>query len=163
MRRRTLNEMLADACAKIIRYSPAEAHTACADSGAILIDIRSDTDRERDGIVPGSLHIPRTVLEWRADPNGSHRNPYLAGLDHQIILLCDHGCSTILAAANLAELGYTEAGDVIGGYAAWRQARLPTTTLPSRRRRETEKPAGMAGPNGAHIHSARSVTRVATR
>jgi rhodanese-related sulfurtransferase len=143
---RTLEEMLADACAKIIRYPPADAHDACS-AGALLIDIRSDTDRERDGIVPGSLHIPRTVLEWRADPQGSHRNPYLEGPDQQLILLCDHGCSTVLAAANLAELGYSRAGDVIGGFAAWRQARRPTRRLSTQRHQLPGEPAGMAGPD----------------
>jgi rhodanese-related sulfurtransferase len=147
VRPRTLEEILADACAKIVRYTPADAHDACS-TGALLIDIRSDTDREHDGIVPGSLHIPRTVLEWRADPDGAHRNPYLAGLDQQLILLCDHGCSTILAAANLTELGYTRAGDVIGGFAAWQRARLPTRMPPTQRRRPSGEPAGMAGPDG---------------
>jgi rhodanese-related sulfurtransferase len=138
--------MLADACAKIIRYTPADAYEACS-AGALLIDIRSDSDRERDGIVPGSLHIPRTVLEWRADPEGSHRNPYLEHLDQQLILLCDHGCSTILAAANLAELGYSRAGDVIGGFVAWQQARLPNRRLRARHQRPAADPAGMGGPN----------------
>jgi rhodanese-related sulfurtransferase len=146
IRSRTLEEILADACAKIIRYTPADAHDACS-AGALLIDIRSDSDRERDGIVPGSLHIPRTVLEWRADPEGSHRNPYLEGPDQQLILLCDHGCSTILAAANLTELGYTQAGDVIGGFVAWQQARLPTKRLRTSQRRPTAEPAGMGGPD----------------
>jgi rhodanese-related sulfurtransferase len=144
IRSRTLDEMLADACAKIIRYTPAGAYDACS-AGALLVDIRSDPDRERDGIVPGSLHIPRTVLEWRADPHGSHRNPYLEYPDQQLILLCDHGCSTILAAATLTELGYSRAGDVIGGYAGWQEAGLPTTTAQPNSR--PGEPAGMSAPD----------------
>lgn len=144
--RRTLDELLADACARIVRYSPAEAHAATA-NGVLLVDIRSETDRERDGIVPGSVHIPRTVLEWRADPDSPLRNPHLGRLEEPIILLCDHGCSSILAAATLAELGYGLAGDVIGGYAAWHDAGLPTRTAP-RRRRGPGEPAGMKGPDG---------------
>ncbi len=87
VKRRTLDDLLTDAEGRIVRYTPAEAHKATA-SGALLIDIRSDSDRERDGIVPGSLHIPRTVLEWRTDLDSQWRNPYLEGLDQQIILLC---------------------------------------------------------------------------
>lgn len=149
-RRRTLDELLADACARIERYTPADAHAATA-NGVLMVDIRSDTDRQREGIVPGSLHIPRTVLEWRADPNGSLRNPHLGGLDDPLILLCDHGCSTILAAATLAELGYVRAGDVIGGYEAWREAGLPTCNAP-RRPRGPGEPAGMRAPDGKTAH-----------
>jgi rhodanese-related sulfurtransferase len=124
-KRRTLDDLLADAQTRILRYSPAEAFAA-AQAGALMIDIRSDSDRERDGIIPGSLHIPRTVLEWRTDLDSRSRNPHLGGLDQEIILLCDHGCSTILAAATLSQLGYTNVGDVIGGYAAWSETGLPT-------------------------------------
>ena len=140
VKRRTLDDLLADAQERIVRYSPTEALTAM-ESGALLIDIRSESDRERDGIVAGSLHIPRTVLEWRADLDKPWRNPHLEGFEQQIILLCDHGCSTILAAATLVELGYSNAGDVIGGYAAWREADLVVTSAPERRR--SGEPAGM--------------------
>jgi rhodanese-related sulfurtransferase len=100
-------------------------------------------DRERDGIVPGSIHIPCTVFEWRTDLDSPWRNPYLEDLDQQIILLCDHGYSTILAADTLVELGFTRAGDIIGGYADWREAGLPTTTSPLWR--QGDELAGMRG------------------
>ena len=80
----------------------------------------------------GSIHIPRTVLEWRAAPDGSHRSPYFCGQDDCVILICDHGCSSILAAAALVDLGYTGAGDVVGGFAAWRDAGLPMSEAPPR-------------------------------
>ena len=143
--RRTLDDLLADSEARIERLSPVEAHTA-TQTGALLIDIRSDRDREQSGIVPGSLHIPRTVLEWRTAPDSSFRNPHVGALDRQVILLCDHGCSTILAAAVLTELGFTRAGDVIGGFAAWRDAGLPVSRTWIRRRGPDE-PAGMSPPD----------------
>jgi rhodanese-related sulfurtransferase len=123
-KRQTLDQLLDAARARITRYAPAEA-CAAVEGGALLIDIRSDLDRERDGIVPGSLHIPRTVLEWRVEPNSASRNPHIGGLDEQIILICDHGYSSVLAAATLVELGFVRAGDVVGGFAAWSQAGLP--------------------------------------
>src|SRR5438552_16486182 len=98
--RRTLEQLLEDAYVRIKRLEPAEALSAL-DDGALLIDIRSDLDRERGGIVRGSLHIPRTVLEWRLDPDSRWRNPHVGGLDQPIVLLCDHGCSSLLAAATL--------------------------------------------------------------
>ena len=145
VKRRTLDDLLAEAADRIVRFAPADAHRA-TESGALLIDIRSDGDRERDGIVPGSLHVPRTVLEWRFDLDSPWRNPHLGGLDQQIILLCDHGCSTIFAAATLVDLGYANAGDVIGGYVAWRDAGLPTAEAP-RWRRGADEPAGMGAPD----------------
>ncbi len=110
------------------------------------MDIRSDGDRARNGIVPGSLHLPRTVLEWRVAPDSSLRNPYLGGLDRRLVLLCDHGYSSLLAAATLADLGCARVGDVIGGYDAWRASGLPTTAGPVASRAPGE-PAGMRPPD----------------
>lgn len=141
---RTLNDLLANAEPRITRYLPQEAHTAIG-TGAFLIDIRGDSDRKRDGIVPGSIHIPRTVLEWRTAPDSTSRNPHLGGIDQKLILLCDHGYSSILAASTLVEFGLLAAGDVIGGFAAWRDAGLPVGR-PGRTRRRPDEPAGMRGP-----------------
>jgi len=143
--RRTLEELLEAARAQIERLEPVDALAATA-QGALLIDIRADVDRVRDGIVPGSLHIPRTVLEWRLDPDSAWRNPHVGGLDQQVLLLCDHGCSSVLAAAALVELGFAHAGDIVGGFAAWRAAGLPTVPSPPRRRGPDE-PAGMRPPD----------------
>lgn len=138
--------MLAGARSQIMRLEPWEALAALG-RGAQLIDIRSDADRERDGVVAGSLHIPRTVLEWRLEPESEWRNPHVGGLDAEIVLLCDHGCSSSLAAAMLVELGFGRAGDVVGGYEAWRRAGLPTIPAPSAQRRPGELP-GMGTPDG---------------
>jgi rhodanese-related sulfurtransferase len=143
--RRTLDELLEAARTRIERLEPVDA-LAAIEQDALLIDIRADVDRERDGIVPGSVHIPRTVLEWRLDPDSAWRNPHVGGLDQQIVLLCDHGCSSILAAASLVELGFARAGDVVGGFAAWREAGLPTAPSPPYRRGPGE-PAGMRSPD----------------
>ena len=144
--RRTLDELLDAAQASITRLTPDEAEVAIA-HGAMLIDIRSDLDRERDGIVPGSLHIPRTVLEWRLAPDSRWRSPYAPGLDQHVLVMCDHGCSSVLAAAVLVELGFGRAGDVIGGYAGWRSAGLLTTPAPADRRAPGEL-AGMRPSSG---------------
>ena len=128
LERRTLAELLAEAEAQISRWSPEDAHSAMED-GALLIDIRSGDNRARDGIVPGSVHIPRTVLEWRTAPDSEFPNPYVSRLDAEVILLCDHGCSSVLAAAVLKDLGYLHVGDVIGGFQDWREAGLPVGTV----------------------------------
>ena len=143
--RRTLHDLLENAAERIRRLEPSEA-LAAVEHGALLIDIRSDHERRRDGVVPGSLHIPRTVLEWRLAPDSTWRSPHVGGeLDREIVLLCDHGCSSVLAAATLVELGFARAGDVVGGFAAWRDAGLPVATALAQGRRENEL-AGMRAP-----------------
>jgi rhodanese-related sulfurtransferase len=144
MERHTLDDLLARAERRITRLEPADA-LAELRRGALVIDIRSKSDRERDGIVPGSLHIPRTVLEWRLAPDSAWRSPHVDGLDRRVILLCDHGCSSVLAAATLVELGYANAADVVGGYSAWRDAGLPTAPAPER---APDELPGMRGPDG---------------
>jgi rhodanese-related sulfurtransferase len=144
--RRTLESLLAEAEARIERLSPAAAAAAMAE-GTLLVDIRSEANRERDGVVPGALHVPRTVLEWRLDPDSPWRNPNVGDLDRHVVLICDHGFSSVLAAAALAELGYARVGDVVGGFAAWRDAALPVAAAPARR--DPNELPGMGPPDSA--------------
>jgi rhodanese-related sulfurtransferase len=82
-------------------------------------------ERERHGVIPGSLHIPRSVLEWRADPDCEYRNPEVARLDARLILFCAEGYSSALAAVSLQQLGFEHVGDMVGGFAAWKAEGLP--------------------------------------
>jgi rhodanese-related sulfurtransferase len=119
----TVEEMLAEARAEIDRLTPAEAQAA-ADKGAILVDIRPVEQRRRDGLVPGAAIVDRNVLEWRLDPHGEHRNPALARLDRHVILICNEGYQSSLAAATLRRFGL-DACDVIDGVQGWVAAGLP--------------------------------------
>ena len=121
---RSLEALVGRAARQIARLSPTEALRHCA-SGAVVIDIRSQEARRRLGVIPGSLHIPRTVLEWRVARESPWRNPHLGDLDQALILVCDHGYSSILAAANLVQLGFDGAADMIGGFEAWAADGLP--------------------------------------
>jgi rhodanese-related sulfurtransferase len=143
--RRTLEAFLEEARSRIERLAPAAAWDAVA-AGAILVDIRSDGARERDGVVPGSLHVPRTVFEWRLAPDSAWRSPHAPALDDRVVVLCDHGHSSSLAAATLVELGFERAGDVVGGFEAWLEAGLPTVPAPARG--EDVLP-GMSPPEGS--------------
>lgn len=99
--------------------------------GAALIDIRGDSQIARDGTIPGALVIARNVLEWRLDPGSLHRHPQAPGLGNRVILLCDEGYQSSLAAATLQQMGFACATDVDGGFQAWREAGLPVI-LPER-------------------------------
>ena len=94
-------------------------------SGATLIDIRADAQVAADGVVPGAVVIARNVLEWRLDPASEHRLPGAPGLDEHIILMCNEGYQSSLAAATLQQLGFARATDLDGGFLAWRSAGFP--------------------------------------
>ncbi len=121
-----LDRLVNEATARITRLDAPEAFLASA-ADAVIIDIRSQDSRVLHGVIPGSLHIPRTVLEWRVAVDSPWRNAHLGGLDQQLMLICDHGYSSILGASNLVQLGFYRAGDVIGGFEAWKHAGLPIT------------------------------------
>jgi rhodanese-related sulfurtransferase len=113
-----VEELLAAVRSRISRVSPADALVAVEAGGAILVDIRPVEQRDRDGLVPGAHVVDRNVLEWRLDPRGEHRDPALARLDRQVILICDEGYQSSLAAATLALFGL-DVADVIGGVQSW--------------------------------------------
>jgi rhodanese-related sulfurtransferase len=125
----TVDQLLSTARSRLDRLTPAEAHAA-ARRGAVIVDIRSDSQRERDGLVPGARRVPRNVLEWRCDPASEHRDPALARPDAHIVLLCDEGYQSSLAAATLQQLGIRRATDVEGGFQAWRAEGLPVDPAP---------------------------------
>lgn len=101
------------------------AHAAAEAGDALLVDIRYAALRDRDGLIPGALVIERNELEWRLDPLGSHRVPEATGHDLRIVVVCNEGYASSLAAASLHQLGLHRATDLIGGFQAWRASGLP--------------------------------------
>ena len=117
---RTLDSLLAEARAGLERLTPAQAHVA-AQEGALLVDTRSaDEQLEQQGMIPGAAHLPLSVVLWRLDE---------LPRDTRVILICRHGYSSSLAAAQLRQLGFSEATDVEGGFEAWAAAGLPVAPL----------------------------------
>ena len=116
--RSAVEVLLEHARASLDRVQPERLATEVA-TGAVVIDIRPVDQRTRDGELPGAVVIDRNVLEWRLDPTSPHRAPI--DIDHQtrLIVVCNEGYSSSLAAATLRELGLTRATDLVGGYQAW--------------------------------------------
>jgi rhodanese-related sulfurtransferase len=106
------------------RIGPAEAY-AESRAGALLVDIRYQALRERDGLIPDAVVVERNELEWRLDPLGSHRLPEAVSHDLRIVVICNEGYASSLAAASLHALGLHRATDLTGGFQAWRAAGLP--------------------------------------
>lgn len=120
-----IQRLLAEARARLDRLTPAEAEAEVA-SGAVLVDIRPAAQRAAKGEVPGALVVERNVLEWRFDVTSGAALP-VADPDLRVVVLCQEGYTSSLAAAALRDVGVHRATDVDGGFAAWRAAGLPTT------------------------------------
>jgi rhodanese-related sulfurtransferase/mannose-6-phosphate isomerase-like protein (cupin superfamily) len=121
----SIEQMLAAARARLRRLSAREAERAMS-SGAILVDIRPEAQRAREGSIEGAFLIERNVLEWRFDPTSSARLPVASGYDLRVIVFCSEGYTSSLAASALQDLGLVHATDIVGGFQAWRAAGLPT-------------------------------------
>ncbi|MGI8904664.1 MAG: rhodanese-like domain-containing protein [Solirubrobacteraceae bacterium] len=119
----SVEELLAAARSRLTRLQPREADEAVR-AGAVIVDIRPDSQRTPDGAVPHALIIARNVLEWRCDPTSDARDPAVSDPRRRIIVMCDEGYQSSLAAATLLELGLPLATDLIGGFQAWRRAGL---------------------------------------
>jgi rhodanese-related sulfurtransferase len=109
------------------RLSRITAEKAAAElaEGALLVDTRTESQRARDGSIPGALVVDRTVLEWRLDPTSPHSIPQIRNQDTRVILICAEGFSSSLAAVSLKNLGLHNVTDVIGGFSSWKAADLP--------------------------------------
>lgn len=117
MSRSAIDQMLAHARAQLRRIHPVELPAALA-RGAILVDIRPEAQRTREGTLPGALVIERNVLEWRLDPTSSARLALATDHDVEWIVVCSEGYTSSLAAASLRQLGLHRATDLVGGYRA---------------------------------------------
>jgi rhodanese-related sulfurtransferase len=124
MQRTTIDDLLETSRGRIRRYQPAEALEAM-NHGAVLIDVRCQEDRSAEGGIDAAILIPRTVLEWRADPSSTWKDDRIAQPDLPLIIMCNDGYSSSLAAATLLDIGFTNTGDVIGGFRAWKASGLP--------------------------------------
>src|SRR3954452_18360531 len=121
----TIDELLARARRRLDRVTVDDVVEAVRD-GALLVDIRSEVQRARDGLIPGAIFHPRNVLEWRFDASSGYDDPRLsADADRRIVLVCHEGYQSSLVAATLQDLGFSRATDLVGGFQAWAAAGLP--------------------------------------
>lgn len=123
MTQSTIDRMLDEARARLRRIYAFELPEAIA-RGALLVDIRPQAQRVKEGTLPGALVIERNVLEWRLDPTSSARLALAAGPDVEWIVVCSEGYTSSLAAASLQQLGLHRATDLVGGYQALKAAGL---------------------------------------
>jgi len=123
-----IDELLDQVREGLDRVEAKEAFAAWQTGEALLVDIRYAALRERDGLIPGALVVERNELEWRLDPQGSHRAPEATSHDLRVVVVCNEGYASSLAAVSLRQLGLHRATDLVGGFQAWKAAGLPVTT-----------------------------------
>jgi rhodanese-related sulfurtransferase len=121
--RRTIDDLMDEARSRLVRLDPEEAHRA-QQAGAVLVDIRPEANRVTEGRLPGAVVVERTVLEWRLDPACDAPLPF-ASYDLHVVVVCNEGYSSSLAASTLQDLGVHRATDLAGGFRAWKAAGLP--------------------------------------
>ncbi|RJQ69958.1 rhodanese-like domain-containing protein [Pseudonocardiaceae bacterium YIM PH 21723] len=122
-----IDELLTTARSGLDRLEPAQLQERRGTGQAVIVDIRPHANRAAEGEIPGSVIVERIVLEWRLDPSSDHRLPGLTA-DTPVVIICNEGYSSSLAAADAARLGLAKATDLVGGFRAWRAAGLPVVT-----------------------------------
>jgi rhodanese-related sulfurtransferase len=122
---RSTDDLLREARSRIRQVEPDELEGLRAD-GALVVDIRPAAQRAAEGELGFGLIVERNVLEWRFDLTGSHTLPEVTGYDQPIVVVCSEGYASTLAADSLRQLGFAGAGDLVGGYQAWRRWRAAT-------------------------------------
>jgi rhodanese-related sulfurtransferase len=124
--RLTIDDLLAQARSVLDRLEPiALQEMLVAGEAVVVLDTRTPEDRRRDGHIADSVSTPRTVLEWRCDPDSDASIEEITGFDQLLVVVCNEGYSSSLAAESLQRLGHRRATDLVGGIAAWRDAGLP--------------------------------------
>ncbi len=118
----TIDDLLQEARAAIDRLTPGEA-LAAQEAGALIVDIRPLEQRRRDGDIPGAVVVDRNVLEWRLAPTSKWR--LAEATDRDLILVCNQGYQSSLAAHTLRRLGLRTISDIDGGFEAWHVAGMP--------------------------------------
>lgn len=115
----TAATLVARADARVTALSPEEVARRIKDDGVLLVDIRDVRERKREGYVPGSMHVPRGMLEFWVDPDSPYHKPELAEAD-SLILHCNKGWRSALAAATLLDMGLDNVAHMAGGFDRWR-------------------------------------------
>lgn len=120
---KSASELVSDAKSGIENLSVDEV-AAEIEAGATVIDLREPEELARTGMIPGAIHVPRGMLEFRADPTSQYHNEALDP-SKRTILHCASGGRSALGAATLAAMGYESVAHLDGGITAWIDAGKP--------------------------------------
>jgi rhodanese-related sulfurtransferase len=120
----TASDLVAAARGQVENLAPAMVAAELDAGGVVLVDVREPVERDDQGVILGAVHVPRGMLEFRADPSSPAHLSELSP-ERRVILHCASGGRSALAAVTLAAMGYRDVAHLDGGLAAWREAGLP--------------------------------------
>ena len=130
-----VRQMVDEASAEIESLTPEEARRRVSDEGALVVDIRDIRELEREGVIEGSHHAPRGMLEFWVDPASPYHKPVFAE-QREFILHCASGWRSALATKALQDMGLPRVSHIESGFAGWRKAGLPVVDLATAKERQ---------------------------
>jgi len=124
MTEKTAAEMVAEAKGRVEALTPEQVAAEMAGGEVTVVDLRESEEREAQGVIPGAVHVPRGMLEFRADPTSTYHR---AELDpaRRTILHCASGGRSALAADLLSQMGYQNVAHLDGGFGGWKDSGAP--------------------------------------
>jgi rhodanese-related sulfurtransferase len=117
---RSVKQLVEAANAVVPRITPAQAQEMIGRGNTLVVDVRDAPEVEKSGKVAGAVHIPRGMLEFRADPESPYYDQHFAK-GKTVILYCASGGRSALAGQVLKEMGYDEVYNM-GGFNDWAQS-----------------------------------------
>ena len=128
--KKTAASLVEEAMAQVTTYTVEQARALHGHPGVVFVDIRDVRELEREGVIPGSVHAPRGMLEFWVDPASPYHRDVFAQ-DKEYVLFCAAGWRSALATKTLMDMGMERVAHVDGGFGAWKQAGAPTEAKPT--------------------------------
>lgn len=120
----TASDLVSAARSQVRQLSAAEFASEAGSAGTVVVDLRESEELENSGTISGAVHVPRGMLEFRADPSSPYHDDRLQP-ENPVRLYCASGGRSALAATTLASLGYTDVAHLTGGMKEWIDAGRP--------------------------------------
>jgi rhodanese-related sulfurtransferase len=112
-----LKQLMEAANAAVPRITPAQAKEMIAKGNTVVVDVRDATELKQGGKVAGAVHVPRGMLEFRADPDSPSHDENLSK-DKTVIVYCASGGRSALSGKTLKDFGYDKVYN-LGGFKEW--------------------------------------------
>jgi rhodanese-related sulfurtransferase len=117
---KSAKDLVEAANAVVPRISPAQAQEMIAKGNTLIVDVRDAPEVDQSGKIAGAVHVPRGMLEFRADPESPYHDQHFAK-DKTVILYCASGGRSALSGQALKELGYAEVYN-LGAFKDWAES-----------------------------------------
>jgi len=128
--KKTAAALVEEAMAQVTTYTVEQARALHGHPGVVFVDIRDVRELEREGVIPGSVHAPRGMLEFWVDPASPYHRDVFAQ-DKEYVLFCAAGWRSALATKTLMDMGMERVAHVDGGFGAWKNSGAPTEAKPA--------------------------------